>query len=114
MLQEKLDQLSVLVPPRLSPSLLLSSLELSDTQVYEPYTRAFLGTATHFCEVGEEVSRPPTRPGSGFRGCGFRGRALGVSGLKLWEADQGRGSEADQGGGSKADQGGGSKVNRGG
>jgi len=34
-----------------SSSLLLSSLELSDTKVYEPYIRALLGTATHFCEV---------------------------------------------------------------
>ena len=32
-------------------SLLLSSLELSDIQVYEPFIRAFLGTASHFCEV---------------------------------------------------------------
>ena len=31
-------------------SLLLSSLELSDTQVYEPEIRARLGTAAHFCE----------------------------------------------------------------
>ena len=30
-------------------SLSLSSLELSDTQVYEPYIRALLGTASHFC-----------------------------------------------------------------
>ena len=32
----------------------LSSLyypELSDTKVYEPYTRALLGSALHFCEV---------------------------------------------------------------
>ena len=28
-----------------------SSLELSDTKVYEPYIRARLGTAAHFCEV---------------------------------------------------------------
>ena len=35
---------------RSSSSLLLSSLELIDTQVYEPYTRALLGTASHFCE----------------------------------------------------------------
>ena len=28
-------------------SLLLSSLELSDTKVYEPYIRALLGTGTH-------------------------------------------------------------------
>jgi len=32
-------------------SLLLSSLELSDTQVYEPQIRALLGTASHFYEV---------------------------------------------------------------
>ena len=30
-------------------SLLLSSLELSDTKVYEPYIRALLGTASQFC-----------------------------------------------------------------
>jgi len=34
-----------------SSSLLLSSLELSDTKVYEPYIRARLGTAAHLCEV---------------------------------------------------------------
>ena len=38
-------------PVILSASLLLSSLELSDTNVYEPYTRALLGTAAHFCQV---------------------------------------------------------------
>ena len=32
-----------------SSSLFLSSLELSDTQDYEPYIRALLGTASHFC-----------------------------------------------------------------
>ena len=32
-------------------SLILPSLELSDTQVYEPYIRALLGTTAHFCEV---------------------------------------------------------------
>ena len=36
--------------PSSSP-LLLSSLELSDAKVYEPYIRAILGTASHFCEV---------------------------------------------------------------
>ena len=36
-----------------SSSLLLSSLELSDTKVYEPYIRALLGTASHFSEVGD-------------------------------------------------------------
>jgi len=34
-----------------SSALLLSSLELSDTKVYEPSIRALLGTASHFCEV---------------------------------------------------------------
>jgi len=34
-----------------SSSLLLSSLELSDTHVYEPLIRARLGTAAHLCEV---------------------------------------------------------------
>jgi len=34
-----------------SPSVLLSSLELIDTKVYEPSVRALLGTASHFCEV---------------------------------------------------------------
>ena len=34
-----------------SSSLLLSSLELSDTKVYAPQIRALLGTASHFCEV---------------------------------------------------------------
>jgi len=34
-----------------SPSVLLSSLELSNTKVYEPQIRALLGTASHFCEV---------------------------------------------------------------
>ena len=34
-----------------SSSLLLSSLELSDTPIYEPQAGAPLGTASHFCEV---------------------------------------------------------------
>ena len=34
-----------------SSSSLLSSLELSDTTIYEPEIRALLGTASHFCEV---------------------------------------------------------------
>ena len=37
--------------PSSSSSLLLSSLELSDTKVYEPYIRARLGTAAHLCRV---------------------------------------------------------------
>ena len=41
-----------------SSSLLLSSIELSDTQVYEPYIRARLGTASHFCEVVVLKLRP--------------------------------------------------------
>ena len=35
----------------LSSSLLLSSLESSDTKVYDPVIRALLGTAAHFCKV---------------------------------------------------------------
>ena len=38
-------------------SLLLSSLELSDTTLYESYMRALLGTASHFCEVFALKSR---------------------------------------------------------
>ena len=34
-----------------SSSLLLSSLELSDTTIYERLIRALLGTASHFCLV---------------------------------------------------------------
>jgi len=34
-----------------APSLLLSSLELSDTTIYEPLMRALLGTAAPFCRV---------------------------------------------------------------
>ena len=34
-----------------SSSVLLSSLELSDTTTYEPEIRALLGTAPHFCSV---------------------------------------------------------------
>ena len=36
-----------------SSSLLLPSLELSDTDVYEPEIRAHLGTASHFCAVNQ-------------------------------------------------------------
>jgi len=36
---------------RAPSSLLPSSLELSDSNVYEPYTRARLGTTAHFCQV---------------------------------------------------------------
>jgi len=39
-------------------SLSLSSLELSDTQVYTPYIRALLGTASHFCKVVVLKLRP--------------------------------------------------------
>ena len=40
-----------------SSSLLLSSIELSDTKVYEPLLRALLGTASQFCEVVVPKSR---------------------------------------------------------
>ena len=52
-----------------SSSLLLSSLELSDTKVHEPSIRALLGTASHFCEVVVLTLRTPQEPpGSGGRG----------------------------------------------
>ena len=38
------------------PSLLLSSLELSDTNVYEPQVRARVGTASHFYGSGARVA----------------------------------------------------------
>ena len=41
-------------------SLLLSSLELSDTQVYEPYIRARLGTAVYFCQVVPTIGHRQT------------------------------------------------------
>ena len=41
-----------------SSSLLLSSLELSDTRVYEPSIRALLETGSHFCEVVVQLRRP--------------------------------------------------------
>ena len=47
-----------LIPALLLLALLLSSLELSDTKVYEPQIRARLGIAAHFCEV--VVSSPKT------------------------------------------------------
>ena len=61
---------SVRPHPLLSSFLLLSSLELSDTKVYEPYIRALLGTASHFCEVvvlkfNESVQpHPPSEEGT--------------------------------------------------
>ena len=47
-------------PRFFSSSLLLSSLELSATKVYEPYTRALLGTAAHFFKA-VEASRARSR-----------------------------------------------------
>jgi len=38
-----------------------SSLELSDTQVYEPYIRALLGTAAHFFELFLNLKPPRNR-----------------------------------------------------
>jgi len=38
-------------------SLLLSGLELSDTQVYEPYIRALLGTDSHYRDAGGVESK---------------------------------------------------------
>jgi len=59
-----------------SSSLLLSSLELSDTKVYEPHIRALLGTASHFCEVvvlkSKTLNAQAVRPM--LRGWGFGGQ----------------------------------------
>ena len=46
--RDGLADLALVVPSSL---LLLSSLELSDTTIYEPQIRALLGTASHFCEA---------------------------------------------------------------
>ena len=43
-----------------SASLLLSSLALTDSTVYEPQKRALLGTAAHLCEVVVPVNCPHT------------------------------------------------------
>ena len=61
-----------------SSSVLLSSLELSDAEVYEPSIRALLGTASPFCEAvvlksrtvpwwlcGQALHRLDLRGGSG-------------------------------------------------
>jgi len=78
---------STTVGPRLalpssSSSLLLSSLELSDTKVYAPQIRALLGTAAHFCEV---VVLKLRTPGFGFRvpGSGDLLGRLGLEGPRL-------------------------------
>ena len=55
------------------PSLLLSRLELSDTQVYEPEIRALPGTASHFCEVVVLNLRTAGEPAAG----GVRGEGHG-------------------------------------
>ena len=34
-------------------------LEMSDTKVYEPYIRALLGTASHYCEAVEPGHAEP-------------------------------------------------------
>jgi hypothetical protein len=47
---------------------LLSSLELSDTNVYEPCIRARLGTTTHFCEVAIPLSSAVERDGYTLKG----------------------------------------------
>ena len=44
-----------------SSSVLLSSLELSNTKVYKPQIRALLGTDKHFCEVVRTPPQPSER-----------------------------------------------------
>ena len=50
---------SQVFPKPFSSSLLLPSLELSDTQVYAPQIRALFGTASHLCE--EVFPKPETK-----------------------------------------------------
>ena len=64
--------------------LLLSILELSDTKVYEPYIRACLETAAHFCAESEQAAvganmahDRQSRPDSG--------RDVQVQALKLFQ-----------------------------
>ena len=54
-------------------SSLLSSLELSDTQVYEPSIRTLFGSAPHSCEA--IVLKPRTVP----LGTALNGKILGVT-----------------------------------
>ena len=54
-------------PESSSSSLLLTSLELSDTTVYAPQIRARLGTAAHFCEV-VVLKFDPWIPKKGYQG----------------------------------------------
>ena len=48
-----------------SSSLLLSSLDLSHTKVYQPLIRALLGTASHFCGVVHKSMSSSVRPNLG-------------------------------------------------
>ena len=90
-------------------SLLLSSLELSDTKVYEPQIRALLGTASHFCEVivpklrsvagadpgGAGEGLRPARPGRARLGTTLEPlltRSLSLAGADLGGAGEGRAS----------------------
>ena len=52
------DQRFELFPPR-SFFVVLSSLEMSATRVYEPYTRALLGTALQVCEAVQHLHSEP-------------------------------------------------------
>ena len=78
-------------PSSLNPSasLLLSSLKCSDTRVYEPYIRAFLGTASQFCEVAVlnlscNTSWSSVKHHAG-KECGDNGRQRkGVGGRKIY------------------------------
>ena len=47
------------------PAVLLSSPELSNTEVYQPLTRARIGTTAHFCLVVVLESRAPIRSRGG-------------------------------------------------
>ena len=55
-----------------SSSLLLSSLELIDTKVYEPYIRALLGTASHYMHIELGPTQEGTQLGARLRVPEFR------------------------------------------
>ena len=73
-----------------SSSLLLSSLELSDSQVYVPETRALLGTASHFCEVVVLKSSPRSTP-SRLRALISQGPISGTGAIQPFIRNAGRG-----------------------
>ena len=57
--EDRVAEIWLEVAPKLffsSSSLLRSSLELGDAEVYEPRIRGLLGTASHFCHLRHPVT----------------------------------------------------------